>query len=275
LDTLARQDWNAAMSIRTSPWPPGVPCWADLGAPDVAAAKQFYGDVIGWTFEETAAEFGGYSIAVANGGAAVGIGPQQPGSPPAWTIYFASDDAETTATAIAEHGGTVVLPTGDVGGLGRICIAMDPTGAVFGLWQAGSHIGAGVVNEPGGITWEDLRSPDPDVARAFYTAVFGFRTDALPEAGPDYSTFSLPSEEWPLGGIGGMFGANGLPAHWVVYFQVADTDASVAAAVRGGGAVIGPPDDTPYGRMAGLTDPAGAVFWVMQSNEQPQPDRAG
>src|SRR6185503_9143475 len=110
------------------------------------------------------------------------------------------------------------MPPGDVGPLGRMCIAADPTGAVFGVWQAGQHIGAGIVNEPGGLTWEDLRSTDPDAARAFYKSLFGFRFEALEAAGPDYTPFSQPNEEWPLGGMGGLMGADGQPSHWLVYF---------------------------------------------------------
>ena len=67
----------------------------------------------------------------------------------------------------------MLLAPGDVGPLGRMLIAADPTGAVFGVWQAGTHIGAGLVNRPGGLVWEDLRSPEPERARAFYRSVFG------------------------------------------------------------------------------------------------------
>lgn len=263
------------MSIRTSPWPAGVPCWADLTAPDVAAAQSFYADVLGWTFLQTGEEYGGYVMAEMRGAAAAGIGPQQDGIPVAWTLYLASDDVDKTAAAITEHGGTVVLAPGDVGPLGRMAVAADPTGATFGVWQAGTSIGAGLVNEPGGLTWEDLRSPDPDTARDFYKAVFGYRTDALPEAGPDYTTFALPGEEAPLGGMGGMMGAEGLPAHWVVYFGVTDASAAQAAAERAGGRVLAPAFDTPYGRMAGLADPAGAAFWVVESDPSTQPNRTG
>jgi predicted enzyme related to lactoylglutathione lyase len=263
------------MSLRTSPWPAGVPCWADLMAPDVAAAKEFYGAVLGWAFEDTEAEYCGYTIATAHGAAAAGIGPVREGARTAWTLYLASDDADKTQVSVTEHGGTVLLPAGDVGPLGRMFVATDPTGAVFGVWQAGSHIGAGVVNEPGGLTWDDLRSPDPDAAREFYRAVFGYRMDPLPEAGPDYALFSRPDEQAPLGGIGGMMGAKGAPPHWVVYFGVADAEAAVAAAQRSGGSVLAPGFDTPYGRMAGLTDPGGATFWVAQVDIANQPDRSG
>ena len=123
-------------------------------------------------------------------------------------------------------------------------IATDPTGSAFGVWQAGTHIGAGIASEPGGMTWEDLRTSDPDTARAFYEAVFGYVFQAVDGAPEDYTTFHLPGDEAPLGGMGGMFGAEGAPPHWLVYFGVADADAAVAAAER----------RRRHGRRAGVRD---------------------
>jgi predicted enzyme related to lactoylglutathione lyase len=262
------------MSRRTSRWPAGVPCWVDVTVPDMGAAQAFYGAVLGWSFAETGGEYGGYVIAQVDGDAAAGIGPPQAGAPSAWTLYLASDDVDATFEAVAANGGTVVLAPGDVGPIGRMGIALDPTGAAFGVWQAGEHIGAGVTNEPGGLNWEDLRTPEPARAWDFYRAVFGHRIEALPEAGPDYALFFRPDEQAPLGGMGGMFGAEG-PAHWLVYFNVADTDAAVAAARRTGGSVVSPAADSPYGRIAVVTDPAGAVFALIQPAPGDQPDRSG
>jgi predicted enzyme related to lactoylglutathione lyase len=265
------------MSIRTSPWPAGTPCWADLSVPDVPAAVAFYSAVLGWSFTEPDDEFGGYVIGSVRGAAAGGVGPQQtPGQPAAWTLYLASDDVDATAKAVTAAGGHVLLEPGDVGPLGRMVIAADPSGAAFGVWQAGTHIGAGIVNEPGGITWEDLRSTDPDAARAFYTTVFGYSTEGLEMAGPDYTTFSAHPGEAPLGGMGGMMGApDGTPSHWLVYFGVADVGAAVRAAEDAGGRVLAPPFDTPFGQMAVLADPAGAVFHVSDPSATQQPDRTG
>lgn len=262
------------MSIRSTPWPPGVPCWVDLATTDVAAAQAFYTSVLGWSFPLLDGDYGGYVIGELNGAAAAGIGPlagdQQR---PSWTVYLASADAARTEAAVIEHGGQVLLPTGDVGPLGRMLIASDPSGGVFGVWQAGSHIGAGLVNEPGGLSWEDLRSTDPLAARDFYGSVFGYDFSELPMAGPDYSLFHLPGGAAPLGGMGGMMGApDGTPSHWLAYFGVADTDAATAAAESSGGTALAPPFSTPFGRMAGLVDPAGAVFWVLEPVEdQPVP----
>jgi predicted enzyme related to lactoylglutathione lyase len=251
-----------------------VPCWAELTVPDVGAAKRFYTEVLGWSYRPTDIEFGGYAIAETRGAAAAGIGPLPHGAPAAWTLYLAGDDVDKIATATPIHGGRVLMPPHDVGTLGRTFIAADPTGARFGVWQAGTHIGACVVNEPGALTWEDLRSPAPDAARAFYSEVFGHRTEPLEDGGADYHLFALPGDDVPLGGIGGLTHGKG-PAHWLVYFAVADAEAAVDAAERAGGRVLDRDFDSLYGRMARLADPDGAVFYVLESNGDSAPDRSG
>lgn len=157
-----------------------------------------------------------------------------------------------------------------------MCIALAPSGAAFGVWQAGQHIGAAITNEPGGLMWEDLRSTDADSALEFYTQVFGYRTERIEEAGP-YAIFFRADEEAPLGGIGGMMGApDGTPSHWLVYLTVPNADAAVEAAMSAGGASPAPRYDTPYGRMAPVTDPWGAAFFVIEPAEgEPGPDRSG
>lgn len=264
------------MTRRSTPWPAGTPCWADLAVPDVAAAGSFYSAVLGWTLEEAGPEFGGYVMATVDGAAAAGIGPvQAEGQPAAWTLYFASADADATATAVAAAGGAVVMPPMDVGPLGRMFVAADPGGAVFGVWQSGLHFGAAVANEPGGLTWEDLRSSDPDGARQFYGEVFGFVFDPVPMASADYSTFAFAdSRDAPLGGIGGFMGSPAGRPHWLVYFAVASSAEAAELATSNGGTVAVQPFDTPYGPMAGLVDPFGAGFWIVETAaDRPQPQR--
>lgn len=265
------------MSIRTSPWPDGVPCWADVMATDVRAAGAFYSAVLGWTVPEPEEQWGGYVTAGADGQLVAGIGPVQEGARAAWTLYLATADVEGVVVRASEHGGSVLAPATDVGPLGRMAVVVDPAGAVVGLWQAGTMIGAGRVNEPGALVWEDLRASDPDASRAFYGALFGVEYDRVEMAGPDYTTFRLPSEQAPLGGMGGMMDSpDGTRSHWLVYFGVADTDAAVAAAEAAGGQVLAPAKDTQFGRMARLADPDGAAFTVMSIDPSaPTPDRSG
>jgi hypothetical protein len=242
------------MPTRSQPWPTGTPCWIDLSAPDLGAAKEFYGAVFGWSFLDLGPDFGHYQICQVDGRAAAAIAPlMTEGQPSAWTTYLASDDV---------NGGTLLAEPMDVPGAGRMCIALDPAGAVFGVWQAATTIGVEIYNEPGGLVWSDSRQPDPDAARQFYANVFGYRYQPVEGAPADYTTIHLDGD--PLGGMGGMMGAPAdTPAHWVAYFSVADADAAVTAATAGSGSALAGPHDTPYGRIAFLTDPNGAVFAVI------------
>ncbi len=260
------------MSTRTSPWPKGAPCWLDVVTPDLEVSRAFYGALFGWHIGDGRPEFGGYANADIDGRFVAGINPNVGDQPPAWTLYFATDDADATAAAITASGGTVLHGPAEVGEEGRMVLASDPAGAFFGAWEAGKHIGVQHFSDVGGLTWEDLRSTNADVARDFYGAVFGFEFTPLEMAGPDYSTFAYMGDPAPLGGIGGMMGMNGYPSHWIVYFGVADVDAAVVTTEQLGGHILSPGFDTPYGRMAAVTDPHGASFWLVNPTGA-QPDR--
>lgn len=253
------------MTTRDTPWPAGTPSWADLSVPDLPKAVEFYSAVLGWTLIDSGDEFGNYHIAQVNGHAAAGVGPiMAEGQPSFWTLYIASEDADATAKLIGEHGGNVVVPPMDVPGNGRMCIAADPTGAVFGVWQATGMIGAAIVNEPGGIVWEDARLSDVEAGRTFYTDVFGWSYGPVPGLELSaYGTFGTGGD--PLGGLGGFMGSpEGTPSHWLVYFGSADVDAAFATVERLGGTVLQPAEDTPFGRMGVVADPFGAPFALHQ-----------
>lgn len=252
------------MTTRTDPWPPGTPCWVDLSAPDVPAARDFYGNVFGWTFVDTGEEYGHYTLARTRDLNAAAIGPiMAEGQPSAWTVYLASDDVDATAKLVADNGGAIVDGPMDIPGNGRMLIARDACGGTFGVWQAAGMIGAEVANEPGSLTWTDTRLTDPVAGKEFYSAVFGHTYEPVPGAPDDYSVFHVGGEV--AGGVGGMTGApGGTPSHWVPYFSAADVDTAVAAVREGGGAVLMEPADTPFGRMGIVTDPFGAVFALHQ-----------
>jgi len=255
------------MTVRTEPWPAGTPCWVDISVPDLPAATAFYSAVLGWEFTNAGEEYGNYHMARTGGHAAAGMGPiMQEGQPTVWTVHVASDDADATAKLVTEHGGNLMFDPMDVPGNGRMCVALDPDGGAFGIWQADGMIGAEIVNEPGSLTWTDARLTDVDAGKAFYSAVFGYTYEPVPGAPGDYGTIQLNGRT--VGGMGGMMGApQGTPAHWVPYFSVADVDAAVAAAGQGGGRVLMPAEDTPFGRMGIVTDPFGASFAVHQAPE--------
>jgi uncharacterized protein len=250
---------------RDTPWPEGTPCWVDLGVGDIPKAMAFYSGLFGWDIQQGGPETGGYSMAHAGGRAVAGIGPKMgpPEAPSAWTTYIAAADTDATAARIKGAGGQLMMDPMDVMDVGRMLVAADTTGAVFGAWQARAHTGVQLANVPGTLTWSEQMSRDFEGAKAFYAAVFGYEFGDMSADGFSYATLLLAGHE--VGGIGG-YPADvpaEVPAAWSTYFGTADTDASVAKATQLGGSVVRPASDSPYGRMATVADNQGAVFSVI------------
>ncbi|GHF78688.1 hypothetical protein FHX82_004465 [Amycolatopsis bartoniae] len=243
------------MTFRDTAWPEGTPCWVDVQVPDPKRAAEFYGPLLGWEFSDQ----GGYLIALREGRGAAAIGQRPPGGLSAWTTYLAVENADKTAAAIVEAGGRLMLEPGDVGPAGRLALAVDPAGAVFGIWQAGSTTGVQIANVPGTLVWNECLTRDYEGGKAFYEAVFGYSYDALP-GGYAYSTLKVDGNI--VGGIGELTSPEVSP-HWSTYFGAADTDATVEKALSLGGSVLRPAEDSPYGRSAQLADDQGVPFNVI------------
>jgi len=247
---------------RDAPWPSGTPCWIDLGVKDTGAARAFYGSLFGWEIQPGPPEAGGYAMCLKDGRPVAGIGPG-PGAadaPASWTTYIAADSADETAARIRAAGGRLMMEPMDVMDVGRMAMAADPAGAVFGLWQSRTHTGAGLANEPDTLCWNENMSRDFEGNKAFYRAVFGYDYDDMSTAGFTYAAVKVGGAE--VGGIGelGPEVPAGIPAHWSVYFAVADTDATTAAVARLGGSVVRPAWESPWGKMAVVSDDQGAAF---------------
>jgi predicted enzyme related to lactoylglutathione lyase len=251
---------------------PGVPSWIDIGVPDAQAAADFYGALFGWDAPEGPPETGGYRIAFVRGRAVAGIGPQQNPGHPVWATYVAVENADETAAKVRAAAGQVLLDPMDVLDVGRMAVFTDLQGAVFSVWQAGSHPGAEIVNEPGTWSWSELLTTDVESAKGFYAGVFGWTAKTAGE-GP-----SGAYTEWQVGGrsVGGMMQKPPMmpaevPPHWAVYFAVVDADAATARVKELGGTVLLPPTDIDPGRFAAVADPFGSVFNVIALT----PERAG
>ncbi|MFI1538375.1 VOC family protein [Streptomyces anandii] len=250
----------------------GAPNWIDVGTSDLDGARSFYEGLFGWEFRSAGPEAGGYGFFQLDGRTvAGGMQTTAEQGPPSWTVYFQSADADATAkTAEQAHGGVLARPM-DVMGQGRMAILSDKAGVPFGIWQPGQTKGVDVAGDPGSLCWVELYTPDIAAAAAFYNKVLGLETSAVPFPGGTYTCVN-PAE----GGEDAMFGgivplgedpveAEGGP-YWLPYFEVTDTDATVARAEELGGTVRMAATDIPgVGRIARLTDPSGARFAVIRS----------
>ena len=255
------------MVTRDIPWPDGTPCWVDLGTQDIAKAISFYSSQFGWDVQQGGPEVGGYSMAQLDGRNVAGIGPIMgpPGTPSAWSAYFASRDVDATAARVKSAGGQLLMEPMDVMDAGRMLVAADITGATFGVWQAGNHTGAQVANVPGAFTWCEHMSNDFEGAKAFYAAVFGYEYGDMSSDGFSYATMLINGQQ-VVGGMGAFpAGQDGAPAAWSVYFGTSDTDRAVSIATGNGGRVVRPAADSPYGRMAVVADAEGAVFSLIST----------
>jgi len=240
---------------------PNAPCWVELGTKDPDAAKSFYHELFGWRAEtDPRSEGMGYTFMYVGEAAVAAITPLfTPEQPTAWTISFATTDADGSAEAIRAGGGTLIVEPMDALDMGRFVVAADPSGAIFSVWQAASFPGAGLLNEPGALGWVELATRDTALAKEFYSRVLGWSVTT----GEMYT-------QWGTGGkdFGGMLDmTDQFPAdiepYWMPYFAVADVDTSAERAALLGATVTLPPTDVPDGpRLAVLRDPQGAVFGI-------------
>lgn len=280
------------MLNRRTDYPAGVPCWIDSAQPDPQAATRFYGELFGWEFEDRvpAGAPARYFIAALDGAVVGAIGSARDDSPPtpAWSTYIAVDSADEAADRVRSAGGVVVTEPFDVFDAGRTAVFADPQGAVFSVWQPGQRRGAEVVNAPGSWNWSNLNTRDPEGARDFYAAVFGWEpsdisfgastatmwrrpgyADTLEQLDPGVRERHAESgaPEGFSDAIGWMLEMNGdesddVAPHWGVTFAVDGTDEAAARAAQLGGTVVVAPFDSGPTRVAVVRDPQGATFSI-------------
>ena len=244
---------------------PGEPCWIELFTPDTDAAAAFYGALFGWTAGEASEEFGGYRMFFHNDQPIAGLMPNDGtmGGPNAWTVYLTTDDAAKTVEKAGAAGGQVVAGPMQVGDLGHMAVLVDSAGAAVGAWQPLEFPGFKVEPGDGVPVWFETLSRDYEKSVGFYTDVFGWEASTMSDT-PEFRYTTLGENEEARAGIMDATGFLGdHPSRWQFYVQVPDTDAVVEKATAAGATVVQPAQDSPYGRLALLSDPAGVLFSVM------------
>lgn len=255
------------MSTKISSWPAATPMWVDLGVEDPEAAQAFYADLFGWEFASGGQDAGEYLLAHLGGRAVAGLGPKQdPGMPTVWTTFLASDDVNVTAKKITAAGGKVIAPPFDVMESGRMALAADSVGAVFGIWQAGTHIGAERVNEHGALCWNELHTREFAEARSFYAEVFDVGYQDVTEDGLVYSTIRRPLDGREVGGVQHDTDLpHGTPNHWLTWFASDYVQGTADRAVQLGSTLLMPVTERRLGRTAIIQAPQGEVFGIIDA----------
>jgi uncharacterized protein len=248
-------------------YPPGTFCWADLGTTDADAAKAFYTRVFGWeAVDAEVGDEGTYTTFKLDGRDVAAMyeldEDQRSSVTPHWASYVSVEDVDALAPRVRELGGEVLAEPFDVMQAGRTAALRDPTGAILHLWQPREQLGAGRVNDPGFMVWNELASPDPARARDFFGDLFGWTVE------PEESGYGVIRRDGAVNG--GMRPLqDGEPTHWLVYFTVESLDDAVAAIREAGGSVIAGPMSTGVGRVAAVSDPQGAAFALFEGDVDP------
>ena len=239
--------------------------WYELITTDLAAARAFYANVVGWGAQDASTPDLAYTLFTSEGVPVAGLmdlpeDARKMGATPRWMGYVSVKDTDATADRIKRLGGAVYVPPTD-SNIGRISVVADPQTATLGLvkgLKAGPMQPADL-GKPGRIGWHELLAADWEKAFAFYGELFGWQ-----KAGADigltgtYQLFSADGQR-----IGGMFTKrpeDPVP-FWLYYLNIGDIDAAVERVKTAGGQVFKDPLELPGGGwIARCRDPQGAAF---------------
>ncbi|MDP9084587.1 MAG: VOC family protein [Pseudomonadota bacterium] len=242
--------------------------WYELMTNDVAAAKSFYGTVVGWTTQDMPMPDMTYTVLQAADSGVAGILPlssemTSAGMKPCWVGYIHATDVDGAAARLKSLGGKIYREPTDIPNVGRFAVVADPQGAVFHLFKPGSSGSRTPSSDLGHIGWHELHTNDWLKAFDFYSAMFGWhRGDAIPMgAMGTYQLFTIKDLA-----VGAMFNSPGATAQcfWLYYFKVTDIDAAAARLTAGGGRLMHGPQQVPGDLwIIQATDPQGAWFALL------------
>ncbi len=249
----------------------GVFNWVELVTTEAEVAKQFYQQLFNWNFQDLPVEEGRpYSMAFKNDRSVAAVFQMSDDMkdqhiPPHWQSYINVLDLEEAVQKWQTHGGIVLAPPFEVMDAGRMAVVKDPVGAALTLWQAKTHVGAGLVNEVNTFCWAELQTRDPEAAKLFYQAVLDWEYE-VEEKPPYYITgkvkghyncgiFDMSQVEMPAE----------IPSSWVVYFNVQSLDDSIHQVKSlGGNLLMEAPMTIEAGRFTTIADPQGAVLVLIE-----------
>jgi len=245
--------------------------WNDLVTEDLDAAKRFYGELFGWSFEDSSRPFGPkYVLARLNNVYVAGLVPVTPRPDGArqsrWLPYISVGDVDAAAARARNAGADIAVSPRDTN-VARVAVIIDPEGAVIGL--ARSDIGdpddQTTAAGPGRVVLTELLADHPDQETNFYTSVVGVQANTIERRGGEYT--QLISQGMVRAGIFKNPSDQAKP-RWLTFFGVADPATAAARAQSLGGEILLPVSpDLREGSIAVVTDPAGAILVLQKWNQ--------
>lgn len=250
--------------------------WFELLTTDLAAARAFYREVLGW--QTRPAGTADHDVWMAGDGPVGGLRalPERSrvrGAPPNWLGHIAVASVEIAARRLIALGAVQLGPLQQRAEVGRFAIVRDAQGAVLAVCEPASSLPA-LRPGSGAVLWSELHTTDAEAAWTAYSSLFGWREAGVLDLGPElggYRLFAWDGAGRPAGGISNAARGPQVSTHWLQYFQVDDLEAALARVAALGGTVLGGPTEGPAGGLiAQAEDAQGAAFAL----QQPPPSRS-
>jgi predicted enzyme related to lactoylglutathione lyase len=241
---------------------------------DVAGARAFYTEVIGWRARDASTPHLPYTLLTSGDveiGGLMGLPAEatKKGAMPRWMGYVGVNDVAVVADQIRRLGGKIYVPPTETN-IGRISVVADLEMATLGLIDAmePQQSESREFDQPARVGWCELLAARPDEAFAFYSKLFGWQR-AEAEAG------AMDSYQLLLAGnqmIGGIFAKREREpvSFWLYYFNVDDIDAATKRLKDAGGRIFEGPVEVPGDTwVARCVDPQGATFAIQGRRGRP------
>jgi len=247
----------------------GKVIFVELVTPDLAAAKQFYAGLFGWTFRDIQAGETEYAEASLDGRPVAGLIhkelPSGTHRQPAWLSFIAVNDVDAAKSIALQHGAKVLFEPHSIPDRGREAVFADPQGAIFAILASSSGDPTDVLAAPGEWIWSSLITTDPDTGAAFYQALFNYEVyEVSSDEGTEH--LMLASDNYSRASVNSL-PANkpGVHSHWLNFVHVEDAVMMTKKVVALGGRVLVEPRlDRDGGKVAVVADPQGATFGLLE-----------
>lgn len=246
--------------------------WRELFTRDTAAAKRFYGELFGWSFEDRPMgpdwSYTLWKIGDRQIGGMMDIGnlpAEDAHIPPHWALYVSVDDVDAAAARAVAEGGKVLGQCMDIPGVGRFAVVQDPTGAVLNVFRSANGDPAERAPERHDFCWENLSSTDPDRAIAFWQKVVGWGTTRMGENPTPLFTRKVDGKDVELASVGPA--PEGSHSSWATFVAVDHVKAALDKCRGLGGKVLLERTEIPQvGAFGIIEDPTGAALFVFESH---------
>ncbi|CAN5628501.1 VOC family protein [soil metagenome] len=243
--------------------------WHDMNTADIERSADFYQRLFGWVASDHVMA-NGYRELGDNHHAFGGLSPWPEGVQERshWTGYLVVKDVVATAGRVISGGGQVPFESMPIPGVGKLGIAIDPTGAAVTTFtaepdMARRELGTGGIGKT--VLWNELATTDLALSAAFHRDVFGWTVDEDVVEARGYVIAKV--DGCP---VAGLFQPSPAPASsaWITYFRVADIDRVIEQALSLDARLAHDATEVPgIGKTAWLLAPNEAIFGLMQPTE--------